>query len=103
MKGEFEPHILKKNQADISRDIGGGILPMYAKEMSTGDIENHIRDIRGIAASDTMEAESRTRPSRRERMAVAAIGEHLPVVFLGAIHYHVHSEVYIVKKAKETV
>ena len=52
-KGEFEPQLLKKNQTSISQDIEEKILSMYAKGMSTGDIEIHIRDIYGIEVSDT--------------------------------------------------
>ncbi len=52
-KGEFEPQLLKKNQTSISQDIEEKILSMYAKGMSTRDIETHIRDIYGIEVSDT--------------------------------------------------
>ena len=52
-KGEFEPQVLKKNQTSISQDIEEKILSMYAKGMTTGDIETHIRDIYGIEVSDT--------------------------------------------------
>ena len=47
-KREFEPQILKKNQASISQDVEEKILSMYAKGMTTGDIEAHIQDIYGI-------------------------------------------------------
>jgi transposase-like protein len=40
-KGEFEPQLLKKNQTSISPDIEEKILSMYAKGMSTRDIEAH--------------------------------------------------------------
>ena len=52
-KGEFEPQLLKKNQTSISQDIEEKILSMYAKGMTTSDIEEHIRDIYGIEVSDT--------------------------------------------------
>ena len=52
-KGEFEPQILKKNQIGVSQDIEEKILSMYAKGMTTGDIETHIREIYGIEVSDT--------------------------------------------------
>ena len=42
-KGEFEPQVLKKNQTSISQDVEEKILSMYAKGMTTGDIEAHIR------------------------------------------------------------
>ena len=44
-KGEFEPQLLKKNQTSISCDVEEKILSMYAKGMTTGDIESHIREI----------------------------------------------------------
>ena len=45
-KGAFEPQVLKKNQTSISQDIEEKILSMYAKGMTTSDIEAHIRGIR---------------------------------------------------------
>ena len=52
-KGEFEPQIVKKNQTTLSGDIEDKILSMYAKGMTTGDIEAHIREIYGLEVSDT--------------------------------------------------
>ncbi|MFR3291002.1 MAG: transposase [Lachnospiraceae bacterium] len=49
-EGEFEPQVLKKNQTSISQDIEEKILSMYAKGMTTGDIEAHIQDIYGISS-----------------------------------------------------
>ena len=51
--GEFEPQIIKKNQTTLSGDIEEKILSMYAKGMTTSDIEMHIRDIYGLECSDT--------------------------------------------------
>ena len=52
-KAEFEPQLLKKNQTSVSQDIEEKILSMYAKGMTTSDIESHIRDIYGVEVSDT--------------------------------------------------
>ena len=52
-KGEFEPQLLKKHQTSISQDIEERILSMYAKGMTTSDIEAHIHDIYGLEVSDT--------------------------------------------------
>ena len=52
-KGEFEPQVLKKNQTSISQDIEEKVLSMYAKGMTTSDIETHIQDIYGISVSDS--------------------------------------------------
>jgi transposase-like protein len=51
--GDFEPRILRKNQTSISQDMENKIISMYAKGMSTSDIEEHIRDIYGLEISDT--------------------------------------------------
>ena len=53
-KGEFDPQVLKKNQTSVSQEIEEKILSMYAKGMTTSDIEAHIRDIYGVEVSDTM-------------------------------------------------
>lgn len=50
---KFEPQLLRKNQTSVSQDIEEKILSMYAKGMPASDIECHIREIYGIAVSDT--------------------------------------------------
>ena len=99
-KGEFEPQILKKNQTSVSRDIEEKILSMYAKGMTTRDIETHIQDIYGIEVSDTTISRitDKILPIAKEwqQRPLEAV---YAVVFLDAIHYHVRSEGQIVKKA----
>ena len=48
--GEFEPEVVKKNQTDIS-SIEDQVLSMYAKGMSTRDIERHVENLYGIDTS----------------------------------------------------
>ena len=99
-KGEFEPQVLKQDQASISQDIEEKILSMYAKGMTTGDIETHIQDIYGISVSDSTVSRitDKILPMAKEwpQRPLEAI---YAVVFLDAIHYHVRSEGQIVKKA----
>jgi len=99
-KGEFDPQLLKKNQTSISQDIEEKILSMYAKGMTTGDIETHIRDIYGIEVSDTTVSRitDKILPIAKEwqQRPLEAV---YAVVFLDAIHYHVRSEGQIIKKA----
>jgi len=99
-KGEFEPQVLRKNQTSISQDIEEKILSMYAKGMTTGDIEAHIRDIYGVEVSDTTVSRitDKILPIAKEwqQRPLEAV---YAVVFLDAIHYHVRSEGQIVKKA----
>lgn len=99
-QGEFEPQLLKKNQTSISRDIEEKILSMYAKGMSTGDIEAHIRDIYGVEVSDTTVSRitDKILPIAKEWQQ-RPLESIYAVVFLDAIHYHVRSEGQIVKKA----
>ena len=99
-KGEFEPKVLKKNQTGISQEIEEKILSMYAKGMTTSDIEAHIRDIYGVEVSDTTISRitDKILPVAKEwqQRPLEAV---YAVVFLDAIHYHVRSEGQIIKKA----
>ena len=99
-KSEFEPQLLKKNQTSISQDIEEKILSMYAKGMTTGDIEAHIRDIYGIEVSDSTVSRitDKILPVAKEWQQ-RPLESIYAVVFLDAIHYHVRSEGQVVKKA----
>lgn len=99
----IEPKVLKKNQTSVSQDIEEKILSMYAKGMTTSDIEAHIQDIYGVEVSDT--AVSRITD---KILPIAKEWQQRPleavyaVVFLDVIHYHVRSEgwSYVKKKYK---
>ena len=99
-KGEFEPQLLKKNQTSISQDIEEKILSMYAKGMSTEDIEAHIRDVYGVEVSDTTVSRitDKILPVAKQWQQ-SPLEKIYAIVFLDAIHYHVRSEGRIVKKA----
>ena len=99
-KGGFDPRLLKKNQTSVSQDIEEKILSMYAKGMSTGDIESHIRDIYGVEVSDTTVSRitDKILPIAKEWQQ-RPLESIYAVVFLDAIHYHVRSEGQIIKKA----
>ena len=99
-KSEFEPRLLPKNQTSVSQDIEEKILSMYAKGMTTGDIEAHIREIYGVEVSDTMVSRitDKILPVAKEWQQ-RPLEPIYAVVFLDAIHYHVRSEGQIIKKA----
>ena len=99
-KSEFDPKVLRKNQTSISQDIEEKILSMYAKGMTTGDIEAHIQDIYGVDVSDTTVSRitDKILPAAKEWQQ-RPLESIYAVVFLDAIHYHVRSEGQIVKKA----
>ena len=98
--GEFEPQLLKKNQTSITQEVEEKILSMYAKGMTTGDIETHIKDIYGLEVSDTTVSRitDKILPVAKEWQQ-RPLESIYAVVFLDAIHYHVRSEGQIVKKA----
>lgn len=98
-KGEFEPQLIKKNQTSIIQDIEEKILSMYAKGMTTADIEMHIRDIYGVEVSDTTVSRitDKILPIAREWQQ-RPLESVYAVVYMDAIHYHVRSEGQIVKK-----
>ena len=98
--GEFEPQLLKKNQTSITQEVEEKILSMYAKGMTTGDIETHIKDIYGLDVSDTTVSRitDKILPVAKEWQQ-RPLESIYAIVFLDAIHYHVRSEGQIVKKA----
>jgi transposase-like protein len=101
--GTFEPKIVKKYET-TSNQLEEQIIAMYAKGMSTRDIEDHMRDIYGIDVSATtvskvtdkilpLIAEWQSRPLDRV----------YPIVFLDAIHFKVRKDNRIINKAAYSV
>ena len=88
--GEFEPKLVRKNQTSVSQDVEIKIISMYAKGMTTGDIEEHIREIYGIDVSDSTISRitDKILPIAKEWQQ-RPLESIYPVVFVDAIHYHV--------------
>lgn len=95
---------LSANTKKTCNQIEDQIIAMYAKGMSTRDIEDHMRDIYGIDVSPAMVskitdkilpmiAEWQSRPLERI----------YPIIFLDAIHFKVRKENRIVNKAAYSV
>lgn len=99
-KGEFEPQLIQKNQNTLTQDIESKIISMYAKGMSTGDIEDHVKDLYGLDISDSTISRitDKVLPLVKEWQS-RPLEEIYAVVFLDAIHFHVRSEGRIIKKA----
>jgi transposase-like protein len=98
--GDFEPRIVKKHQTTLTGDIEDKILSMYAKGMSTSDIEGHIREIYGLDVSDTTVSRitDKILPIVREWQQ-RPLESVYAVVFMDGMFFHVRSEGQIVKKA----
>lgn len=98
--GEFEPRLIKKHQTSLTGDIEEKIISMYAKGMTTADIESHIREIYGLDVSDSTVSRitDKILPIVKE-WQVRPLESVYSVVFMDAIHFHVRQEGQVVKKA----
>ena len=99
-KGEFEPQVIKKYQNTVTQDMEEKIISMYAKGMTTGDIESHMRELYDIGISDSTISRitDKILPIVREWQE-RPLEDIYAVVFMDAIHYHVRQEGRIVKRA----
>ena len=99
-KGEFEPQIVKKYQNTVTQDMEEKIISMYAKGMTTNDIESHMRELYDIEISDstTSRITDKILPIVKQWQE-RPLEEIYAVVFMDAIHYHVRNEGRIVKRA----
>ena len=98
--GDFEPQIVRKQQTTLTGDIEEKIISMYAKGMTTSDIEAHIQEIYGLDCSDSTISRitDKILPVVKEWQS-RPLEEVYAVVFMDAIHFHVRSEGHIIKKA----
>lgn len=101
-QGEFDPVLIKKYQKDLGV-IEDKILSMYAKGMSTRDIQSHIEDIYGIELSAT------TISNITEKVLELVTewqGRPLDslyvIVYFDALHFKVKDEGKVVSKAVYT-
>lgn len=97
--GEFEPKIVPKNTRDVS-GIEDKILSLYARGLSTRDINEQIQELYGIEVSATMVSNITDQiiPEIREWQA-RPLDEVYPFVFIDAVHFSVREDNHIVKKA----
>ena len=97
---EFEPQVIKKYQNTVTQDMEEKIISMYAKGMTTNDIESHMRELYGIDISDSTISRitDKILPIVKEWQE-RPLDEIYAVVFLDAIHYHVRNEGRIAKQA----
>ena len=101
-KGRFEPKIIKKYETNAS-EVEEQIIAMYAKGMSTRDIEAHMRDIYGIDCSPELVSRvtDKIMPMIIEWQS-RPLDRLYPIVYLDAIHFKVRKDGKIVTKAVYT-
>lgn len=97
--GEFEPMIVKKHQSNVT-GIEDPIIAMYAKGVSTRDIQDHLNHLYGIEVSPTMisNVTNKLIPLIKEWQNRPLQGVYA-VVFMDAIHFKVKQDGAIVNKA----
>ena len=97
--GEFEPKIVPKNTRDVS-GIEDKIISLYAKGLSTRDINEQIRELYGIEVSATMVSNitDQVIPEIKEWQA-RPLDDVYPFVFIDAVHFSVREDNHIIKKA----
>ena len=99
-KGEYEPQLIPKYQNTVTQDMEEKIISMYAKGMTTGDIEAHLKELYDLDISDSTISRITDKivPLVKEWQE-RPLQEIYAVVYMDAIHYHVRSEGRIVKRA----
>jgi len=97
--GEFEPKIVPKNTRDVS-GIEDKIISLYAKGLSTRDINEQIQELYGIEVSATMVSNitDQVIPEIKEWQA-RPLDDVYPFVFIDAVHFSVREDNHIIKKA----
>lgn len=96
---EFEPIVVKKNQTSVT-GIEDQIIALYAKGVSTREIQDHLQNLYGIDVSPTMisNVTNKIIPLIKEWQNRPLQGVYA-VVFLDAIHFKVKQDGAIVNKA----
>ncbi len=99
----FEPQAVEKRQTRTN-DIESRVLAMYAKGMSTRDIEDHLRDIYGIEASSSLISRitDKVMPlvTEWQNRPLDAV---YPIVFLDGIVFKVRKDARVINKCVYSV
>ncbi|SMP59749.1 Transposase, Mutator family [Anoxynatronum buryatiense] len=98
-ESDFEPVIVKKGQINVT-GIEDQVIALYAKGVSTRDIQAHLEQLYGIEVSPTLISNitNKIMPTIKEWQNRPLIGTYA-MVFLDAIHYKVKQDGMIVNKA----
>lgn len=98
-KGEFEPKIVPKNTRDVS-GIEDKIISLYARGLTTREINEQIQDLYGIDVSATMVSNITDQiiPEIKEWQD-RPLEDVYPIVFIDAVHFSVREDNRVVKKA----
>ena len=97
--GEFEPKIVKKYET-VCNELDKKIISLYAKGMSTSDIQAEIEDLYGITISPSMVSKITDKVlSSAVEWQNRPLDRIYPIVYLDAMYFKVRSNGKIVNKA----
>ena len=100
---EFEPQVIGKRQTRTD-DLENRVLAMYAKGMTTRDIEDHLRDIYGVEASSSLVSRitDKIMPAVTQWQS-RPLDAVYPIVFLDGIVLKVRKDARVIHKCLYTV
>lgn len=97
--GEFKPKIVPKNTRDVS-GIEDKIISLYARGLTTREINEQIQDLYGIEVSATMVSNITDQIiSEIKEWQERPLDSVYPIIFIDAVHFSVREENRVVKKA----
>jgi transposase-like protein len=97
--GEFEPVIVKKHERRINPSVDEMIISMYAKGMSTHDIEKHMNGIYGLemSAETISHITDKVLPVAKEWQN-RPLEEFYPIIYLDGMVFNVQQDGQVAKK-----
>jgi putative transposase len=101
--GSFQPQAIEKRQTRTD-DIEARVLAMYAKGMSTRDIEDHLHDIYGVDVSASLVSRitDKLMPAITEWQS-RPLDAIYPIVFLDGIVFKVRKDSRVINKCLYSV
>ncbi len=97
-QGDFDPLVVKKYQSNVT-GIEDQIIALYAKGVSTRDIQDHLQQIYGIEVSPTFISNVTNKIMRLvKEWQNRPLQSVYAVVFLDTIHFKVKQDGAIVNK-----
>ena len=97
--GEFEPRIVKKHERRLNDSVEDMIISMYAKGMSTRDIDRHMKNIYGAEVSAEMVTRitDKVIPLAKEWQN-RLLDEFYPILYLDGMVFNVQQDGQVTKK-----
>ncbi|MBV4421637.1 IS256 family transposase [Clostridium tyrobutyricum] len=96
---DFEPKVVKKYET-VCNELDKKIIGLYARGMSTRDIQSELEELYGIDVSSTMISKITDKVmGSAVQWQNRTLDEIYPIVYMDAVHFKVREEHKIVTKA----